>query len=102
MDSAFQKEWEFLKLPGKITGFLLLHIPIIIFLLYGLIKIVDATFAGYTLGILAGAGGFLPFLIHKIIVKNNLYFESTLSNAIIYLNIFCGAILIILCASFIA
>jgi len=27
IESAYIKEWEILKLPGKITGFLLLHIP---------------------------------------------------------------------------
>ena len=102
IDSAFQKEWELLKLPGKITGFLLLHIPIIIFLLYGLIKIQDSSLTGLILGILAGIGGLLPFVVHKIAVKNESYFNSSISNAIIYLNIFSGTILIILCARFIA
>ena len=32
IESAYEKEWEILKLPGKITGFLLMHIPIILFL----------------------------------------------------------------------
>ena len=39
IESAYEKEWEILKLPGKITGFLLLHIPIIFLLFYGLIEI---------------------------------------------------------------
>jgi hypothetical protein len=30
IESAYVKEWEILKLPGKITGFLLLHIPILL------------------------------------------------------------------------
>ncbi len=38
IESAYEKEWEILKLPGKITGFLLLHIPIIVLLFYGLIE----------------------------------------------------------------
>jgi len=28
IESSYEKEWEILKLPGKITGFLLFHIPI--------------------------------------------------------------------------
>ncbi len=102
IDSSFQKEWELLKLPGKITGFLVFHIPIIIFLLYGLVKIQGDSLVGLILGILAGIGGLLPFLVHKIAVKNEQYFNSPISNAIIYLNIFFGAILIILCVRFIA
>ena len=30
IESAYEREWEILKLPGKISGFLLLHIPIIL------------------------------------------------------------------------
>jgi hypothetical protein len=29
IESGYEKEWEILRLPGRITGFLLLHIPII-------------------------------------------------------------------------
>ena len=32
IESAYEKEWEILNLPGRITGFLLLHIPIILIL----------------------------------------------------------------------
>ena len=43
IESAYEKEWEILKLPGKITWFLLFHIPIIILLFYGLIQIDKST-----------------------------------------------------------
>ena len=39
IESAYEKEWEILKLPGKITGFMLLHIPIVLLIFYGLIEI---------------------------------------------------------------
>lgn len=96
IDSAYQKEWELLKLPGKITGFLLLHIPIIPLLLYGLIKIADGSFVGLIFGVLAGIGGFLPLLVHKILVKNNAYFNTLASNSIIYLNVLVATVLILL------
>ena len=35
IESAYVKEWEILKLPGKITGFLLLHIPILLVFFLG-------------------------------------------------------------------
>lgn len=101
IESAFQKEWELLKLPGKITGFLLLHIPIILFLLFGLMKIAAGSFIGVLFGIVAGIGGLMPFFVHKVFFKNDAHFNSAISNAIIYINIFSGAILIILCARFI-
>ena len=28
IESGYEKEWEILKLPVKLTGFILLHIPI--------------------------------------------------------------------------
>lgn len=39
IESAFEKEWEILKLPCKITGFLILHVPIILILFYGTLEI---------------------------------------------------------------
>ena len=39
IDSAYWKEWELFNLPGGITGFLLLHFPLLLFILWGLILI---------------------------------------------------------------
>lgn len=97
IDSAYQKEWELLRLPGKITGFLLLHIPIISLLLYGLITIKDGSFTGLIFGTLAGIGGLLPFLVHKILIKNNAYFNTLASRSIIYFNVVVGTLLMLLC-----
>jgi hypothetical protein len=101
IESAFQKEWELLKLPGKITGFLFFHIPIILLLLYGLVKTLDGSLLGLIFGILAGVGGLMPFIIHKIFFKNDTFFNLLISNSIIYLNAIFGIILIILCVRFI-
>lgn len=46
IESAYEKEWEILKLPGKITGFLLLHIPIIMILFYSVIEIEKSSTIG--------------------------------------------------------
>ncbi|MFH1253442.1 MAG: DUF6713 family protein [Candidatus Uhrbacteria bacterium] len=100
IESAFQKEWELLKLPGKITGFLFLHVPIILLLLYGLVKTMDGSLLGLIFGILAGVGGLMPFIIHKIFFKNDTFFNLLISNIIIYLNAIFGIILIILCVIF--
>jgi hypothetical protein len=46
IDSAYWKEWDLFKLPGDITGFLILHFPILFFILYGLILVVKQSAAG--------------------------------------------------------
>jgi len=38
IDSAYWKEWDLFKLPGGITGFLIIHFPLLFFILYGLIR----------------------------------------------------------------
>ena len=90
MESAYVKEWEILKLPGKITGFLLLHIPVVLVLFWGAVEIEKKTTTGAIIGLIAGIGGLLPFAVHKLLVKKKGYFESTTSNVIIYLNVLAG------------
>jgi hypothetical protein len=102
LESAYEKEWEILKLPGKITGFLLIHIPIIIPLFYGLIEIEKESAAGLIFGIITGIGGIIPFIVHKIIVKTENNFNLLISNVIIYSNIITGAGLLFLSARLLA
>lgn len=95
IESAYMKEWEILKIPGKITTFLLLHIPIILLLFWGAIEIVKQTITGQVLAIVTGVGGTIPFLVHKVAVKKPGYFESPISNAIIFLNLATSIVLIL-------
>ena len=90
IESAYEKEWEILKLPGKITGFLLLHIPVILLFFWGLIEIYKQTSAGMIVGIIAGIGGLIPFVVHKILVKRDKHFNRMISNVIMILNIITG------------
>ena len=98
IESAYEKEWEILNLPGRITGFLLLHIPIILILFYGLMEIEKQTMFGVIIGLIAGIGGLIPFVVHKIIVKRAERFNRPVSGILIYSNILSGVGLIILCA----
>jgi hypothetical protein len=102
IESAYEKEWEILRLPGAITGFLLLHVPIIILLFYGLLEIERNSAVGLILGIALGIGGVIPFIVHKIIFKTPHQFNLFISNAIIYLNIMSGIGLVFLSARFFA
>lgn len=88
-----------MKLPGKITGFLLLHIPILIILFWGAIEIGKQTSAGNIIAIVTGIGGMMPFLVHKAIVKKKGYFDSKISNSIIYLNALAGITIAVVAAN---
>lgn len=102
IESAYEKEWEILKLPGKITGFLLLHIPIIILLFYGLLELERNSTVGLIFGIITGIGGVIPVIVHKIIIKTTNNFNLLISNLIIYLNILSGVGLLFLSARLLA
>jgi len=95
IESSYEKEWEILKLPGKITGFLLLHIPIIFIFFYGLYCIIQYPQMKLIISIITGASGFIPFLVHKIIVNKKEYFNKPISKVIIIGNILSGIMLII-------
>jgi len=94
IESAYEKEWEILRLPGTITGFLIFHIPIILLLLYGLLEIEKGTHFGLILGLIAGIGGTVPFLVHKILVRRKEHFNLVISNVIIYSNVASGLLLL--------
>ena len=102
IESAYEKEWEILNLPGRITGFLLLHIPIIFLLFYGVIEVEKESTTGFIMGIIMGVGGILPFIVHKILVKRAGCFNGWISNMIIGLNAVTGVGLLVFSVWFLA
>lgn len=96
IESAYEKEWEIFKIPGKITVFLILHVPIILLLFYGLLKIENLSQQGLVLGIIFGAAGMLPFVVHKLLLKRKDKFNLLISNLMIYLNVAAGAVTLLL------
>lgn len=96
IESAYEKEWEILKLPGAITGFLLVHIPVIFLLFYGLLEVERKSNIGLLFCIFFGVCGVVPFIVHKILVRKENHFNLIISNIIIYLNVVSGAFLIVL------
>ncbi len=102
IESAYEREWEILRLPGRITGFLLLHVPIIVILFYGLIEIEKESAMGWMLGIILGIGGMIPAIVHKILFRVPDRFSLPISHAIIYLNVLSGIVLLSLSVHFLA
>jgi hypothetical protein len=99
IESAYVEEWEILKLPGGIKGFLLMHVPVILLLFWGVLEIEKRTPAGTLIAVIAGLGGLMPFFVHKIAARKPGYFESPASNALIFLNIPAGAATALLAAA---
>lgn len=96
IESGYEKEWEILRLPGKITGFLLMHVPILLVLFYGLVALGEHPWARTPVGVAVGLGGLLPWLVHKVVVKRPEHFSSLMSNVIIYGSAVCGLVLVVL------
>lgn len=90
IESAYEREWEILRLPGGITGFLLIHVPIIFFIFYGLIQIEKESLAGLIFGMVLGIGGVIPAVVHKIFFRAPGRFGLVVSDVIIYLNLLSG------------
>ena len=91
IESGYEKEWELLKIPGKLTGFLLLHIPIVFMFFYGFYCIIIYPQSKGILSIVVGIIGFIPFIVHKLIVNRKENFNKLISNIIIIGNMFFGA-----------
>jgi hypothetical protein len=64
IDSAYWKEWELFRLPGGLTGFLLVHLPLVAVILYGLVLVSRQSPTGLILSFLLCLGGLFAFTIH--------------------------------------
>jgi hypothetical protein len=102
IESAFFREWEILKLPGKITGFMLLHVPILLVLFFGLLEIDRLSVPGLVIGLVAGAGGALPLVVPKLLAPRADAFHLPISNIVMILNVLSGAGLIVWCVILLA
>ena len=69
IDSAYWKEWELFKLPGGITGFLLMHFPLLFLILLGQILVVKGSLAGLFFSMGLSLGGIFAFSIHTYFIK---------------------------------
>ena len=84
IDSAYWHEWKLFKLPGGISFFLVLHLPLVFLVLWGLVQLQQNTPAGYVLSIILAAVGIFAFIIHMVfLAKGNREFKTPLSIALL-------------------
>ena len=85
MDSAYWKEWELFRLPGGIAGFLLLHFPLYVIGLYGLVLVWQGQSAGFILSLVISAAGIFAFGIHTYFLgKGRREFDVPISKLILW------------------
>ncbi len=68
IDSAYWKEWELFRIPGGIAGFLILHVPLLAAILYGLVLLARGEQAGLYFSRALGLGGVFAFSIHSYFI----------------------------------
>lgn len=69
IDSAYWKEWELFKLPGGITGFLIIHFPLLFLVLYGLLEVYKQSGTGLIYSLVLSIVGIGAFCIHMVFIK---------------------------------
>jgi hypothetical protein len=69
IDSAYWHEWELFKLPGGVAGFLLMHFPLLLLVLYGLVLVAQGTLAGLTISLILSLSGLFAFSIHTYFIR---------------------------------
>lgn len=85
VDSAYWREWELFRLPGGLDGFLLLHIPLVGLILYGLLEVSSGSTIGSVLYYLVDFGGFFAFGIHTYFLRRgDERFRGKVSQLLLY------------------
>ena len=93
IDSAYWKEWDLFKLPGGITGFLLIHFPLLLFIFYGLILVSRHSASGFIFSLILCFGGIFAFVIHTYFLrKGRSEFNKPLSKFILVATLFVSII----------
>ena len=95
VESAYWREWEILKLPGRIAGFLLMHVPILILLFAGMGAVARGSRFGLWCALVVGLAGVVPLLIHRFIVRVANRFNLRLSGFILWINAAAGVALVV-------
>ena len=67
IESAYRQEWKLFRLPGGISFFLIVHLPMVFLILYGLVQVEQASLAGKILSLVLALAGVFAFSIHSFL-----------------------------------
>jgi hypothetical protein len=102
IESAYWKEWNLFGISRAneqkgLAIFLLLHLPLLALILWGLLEIFASTFTGLILSLLVAAAGIAAFTIHTVYLKKgNKEFKTTLSITLLVIILIVSAAQLIL------
>ncbi len=80
IDSAYWKEWNLFRAMVRptahpltdragLTGFLLIHLPVLFLVLYGLVEIFRGTTTGLVFSLVLAGLGIFAFAIHRYLIR---------------------------------
>ncbi|MGQ8338304.1 DUF6713 family protein [Sunxiuqinia sp. A32] len=69
IESAYWEEWKLFKIPGKLTGYILIHLPLIFIILLGVIELFKESILGYSISLFVGASGIFAYFIHHYFTR---------------------------------
>lgn len=85
IDSGYQQEWKLFRLPGESSFFMLIHIPLVAAVLYGLLEVANGSQFGLNASLLLSVVGLGCFSIHTYFIRiGNLEFTSPTSQGILF------------------
>lgn len=64
IDSAYWKEWDLFGIPGGLPGFLALHVPLLLVILWGHEQLVLSRRAGAWISLALAGGGAFALIAH--------------------------------------
>jgi uncharacterized membrane protein len=86
IDSPYWQEWKLINPDAKdgINGFLILHLPMIFAILFGLVLVYEGKFAGLIFSLILSTGGLFAFFFHFYhLRKGRPEFNTVISKALI-------------------
>ncbi len=69
IDSAYWKEWDLFGMKGGVQGFLIIHLPLLGIILYGLVEVSRGASSGLIYSLLLAAGGIFAMVIHTFFIR---------------------------------
>ena len=69
IDAVHWKEWDLFNIKGGMTGFLVLHLFLVVVILGGLVLAIRSAFWGPVMSLVMGAVGAFTFSIHAYYLK---------------------------------
>lgn len=69
IDSAYWQEWKLFRLRGGITGFLVVHFPLLLVILWGLVLLSRHSPWGLVFSLILCFGGVFAFTIHAYFLR---------------------------------